>query len=74
MAGTGDTVTPLLAPEKTKKARMWIYRGDEEHPYNVFDFTESRSRDGPAEFLKGFKEILLADAYGGCDGICVKGV
>lgn len=73
VVGTDDTVMPLLAPEKTRKARMWIYRGDEEHPYNVFDFTESRSRDGPAEFLKGFTQTLLADAYGGYDGICVEG-
>ena len=73
VAATDDTVMPLLAPEKTKKARMWIYRGDEDHPYNVFDFTESRSRDGPAEFLKGFTQTLLADAYGGYDGICVEG-
>ena len=72
VAATDDTVMPLLAPEKTKKARMWIYRGDMEHAYNVFDFTESRSRDGPATFLKGFNQTLLADAYGGYDGICVE--
>ena len=70
---TDDTIMPLLAPTKTKKARMWIYRGDEEHTYNVFDFTESRSRDGPATWLKEFKQTLLADAYGGYDGICVEG-
>ena len=70
---TDDTIMPLLAPNKTQKARMWIYRGDEEHAYNVFDFTESRSRDGPATWLKEFKQTLLADAYGGYDGICVEG-
>ena len=73
VAATDDTIMPMLEAQKTKKARMWIYRGDDAHAYNVFDFTESRSRDGPAEFLKGFKEILLADAYGGYDGICVEG-
>lgn len=68
---TDDTVMPLLAPGKTKQARMWIYQGDDCHPYNVFEFTESRKRDGPAQFLKDFRGTLLADAYGGYDGIVV---
>jgi transposase len=68
---TDDTVMPLLQPGKTKPARMWIYQGDESHPYNVFDFTESRKRDGPAQFLRDFRGTLLADAYGGYDGIVV---
>jgi len=66
---TDDTVMPLLQPGKTKQARMWIYQGDASQPYNVFDFTESRNRDGPATFLKDFCGTLLADAYGGYDGI-----
>jgi transposase len=69
---TDDTVMPLLHPGKTKKARMWIYRGDESHPYNVFEFTVSHTRDGPAGFLKDFRNILLADAYGGYDGIVLR--
>jgi transposase len=41
---TDDTVMPMLAPGngKTKQGRMWIYIGDEDHPYNLFDFTLSR--------------------------------
>jgi transposase len=71
---TDDTVMPMLAPEKTRQARMWVYVGDDSGgPYNVFDFTLSRSRDGPAQFLgKHFKGVLQADAYGGYDGICVE--
>ena len=68
---TDDTVMPLLQPGKAKPARMWIYQGDEDHPYNVFDFTISRARDGPAQFLRDFRQTLLADAYGGYDGIVV---
>lgn len=66
---TDDTVMPLLQPGRTKRARMWIYLGDESQPYNIFDFTLGRSRDGPAQFLKNFDQTLLADAYGGYDGI-----
>ena len=68
---TDDTIMPMLAPDKTAKARMWVYLGDDLHPYNVFDFTPGRSRDGPATFLKDFKQTLLADAYGGYDGVVV---
>jgi len=71
MIGTDDTVMPMLAPEKTRQARMWVYLGDAANPYNVFDFTLSRSRDGPAKFLAGYRQTLLADAYGGYDGVVV---
>lgn len=30
--GTDDTVMPMQAPGKTRKARMWAYVGDEENP------------------------------------------
>jgi hypothetical protein len=48
---------------------MWVYVGDEAHPYNVFDFTLSRGRDGPKYFLNDYNQVLLADAYGGYDGV-----
>jgi transposase len=70
---TDDTVMPMLQPGKTKQARMWVYIGDEANPYNLFDFTQSRSRDGPALFLKGYNQTIVADAYGGYDGICTQG-
>jgi len=70
---TDDTILPMQAPEKNTPARIWIYRGDDQHPYNAFDFTLSRSRDGPAKFLAGYDQVLLADAYGGYEGICLEG-
>jgi transposase len=45
------------------------YVGDESNPYNVFDFTLNRSREGPKEFLKDYTQVLLADAYGGYNGV-----
>ena len=70
---TDDTVMPMLLPGagQAKKARMWVYVGDDDHPYNIFDFTLGRTRDGPAQFLGGYKGTLVADAYGGYDGIVV---
>jgi transposase len=70
---TDDTVMPMLAPGngRTRQGRMWVYVGDGHNPYNLFDFTLSRSRDGPATFLKDYKQTLLADGYGGYDGVVV---
>jgi transposase len=69
LVATDDTVLPMLSVGKTQAARMWVYVGDAEHPYNVFDFTLNRGRDGPQQFLKEYKQVLLADAYGGYNGI-----
>ena len=68
---TDDTVMPMLSPGKTKQARMWVYVGDEANPYSVFDFTPGRGRDGPMRFLKDYRQTLLADGYGGYDGVVV---
>ena len=69
VVATDDTVLPMLSPGQTHPARMWVYVGDEANPYNVFDFTLNRSREGPKEFLKDYTEVLLADAYGGYNGV-----
>ena len=69
VVATDDTVLPMLSAGKAQPARMWVYVGDAAHPYNVFDFTLRRSRDGPQEFLKNFTGVLLADAYGGYNGV-----
>ena len=69
VVATDDTIMPMLRTGHCAKARMWVYVGDEAHPYNVFDFTLSRGRDGPKYFLKDYNQVLLADAYGGYDGV-----
>jgi transposase len=69
VVATDDTIMPMLSKEKCANARMWVYVGDEAHPYNVFDFTLSRGRDGPKYFLKDYSEVLLADGYGGYNGV-----
>ncbi len=71
VVATDDTIMPMLSTGKTANARMWVYIGDELHPYNVFDFTLHRGRDGPKYFLKDYRQILLADAYGGYNGVVV---
>lgn len=70
--GVDDTSVRLQdasLPGKMRTARFWLYRGQEDNPYNVFDFTEDRGRDGPAEFLKDFRGHATVDAYGVHEGI-----
>jgi len=69
VVATDDTIMPMLSREKCANARMWVYVGDDAHPYNVFDFTLNRGRDGPKYFLRDYSEVLLADGYGGYNGV-----
>ena len=69
VVSTDDTIMPMQSIGKTANARMWVYLGDDAHPYNVFDFTLDRGRDGPKYFLKEYSQVLLADAYGGYNGV-----
>jgi transposase len=66
---TDDTPVPVLDPDlpRTRTGRIWTYVGDDEHPYTVYDYTPTRSRDGPEAFLEEFRGYLQADAYSGYD-------
>src|SRR5579885_1883253 len=69
VVATDDTSFPMQSAGRTQPARMWVYVGDETNPYNVFDFTLDRGREGPKQFLQDYTEVLLADAYGGYNGV-----
>jgi transposase len=68
---TDDTTVKNQQPAEgaTATARLWAYLGDTSHPYNVFDFTATRKRDGPQRFLAGFRGYLHADAFSGYDAL-----
>jgi transposase len=74
---TDDTPVDVLDKNRqnTRTGRFWLYLGDKEHAHNVFEYTPSRSRDGPVQFLgdwgKQSKVYLQADAFGGYDGIYI---
>lgn len=51
--------------EASLRAKMWVYSGLINCPYNLFDFRVSRHRDGPAEVLKGYGGFVMADCYSG---------
>jgi transposase len=72
---TDDTPMPVLDASlpHTRTARLWVYCGDQNNPYTVYDYTTSRRRDGPEQFLKDFAGYLQADAFAGYDGIYAAG-
>jgi transposase len=73
---TDDTTVPVLDRRlsRARTARLWVYLGDGEHPYAIYDYTADRSRDGPERFLGDYKGYLQADAYSGYERIYSRGV
>lgn len=67
VTGTDDTPVRVLDRKvrgKTRTGRFWPYTGDRHHPGVVFDYTATRERAGPEEYLKGRGGgYLQADAY-----------
>ena len=61
--------TPVLVQDRAGKpcgkGYLWVYIGDGEQV--VFEFTETRSRDGPLRFLGDYHGYVQADAYNGYD-------
>jgi transposase len=66
---TDDTTVKMqeLVSHRLLTARLWVYLGDAAQPYNVFDFTRTRQRDGPQQFLANYRGYLHADAFTGYD-------
>jgi hypothetical protein len=67
--GTDDTGVKVLDEKLpfARTGRIWPYYGDQDHPVILYDYTQTRARAGPEEFLKGYRGRLQADAYGGYD-------
>ncbi len=71
---TDDTTVPVLDPQlhRTRTGRLWVYRGDVDHPYVLFDFTPDRCRDGPDAVLGNYRGYIQADAWPGYDHLFTK--
>ncbi len=68
---TDDTTVMMqeLMTHHLSTARLWVFLDDAPHPYDVFDFTINRKRDGPQEFLTNYQGYVHADAFSGYDGL-----
>lgn len=66
-----ETPVPVLdrSRDSTRKGYIWTTIGDRAHPYTTFHYTDSRSRDGPASFLKGYVGYLQTDAYASYESV-----
>jgi len=65
---TDDTVVPVKSKHRkgaTYNGYLWVYLDDSNHA--VFDFTPTRSRQGPLKFLGDYHGYVQADAYSGYD-------
>ncbi|HEY1376445.1 MAG TPA: IS66 family transposase [Gemmataceae bacterium] len=62
-----DTPLVLLRPRRT--AYAWVYLGDAQNPYTLFDLTAGRSQTFPQRFLEGYRGFVHADAYDGYNAV-----
>jgi len=75
-----DTILPLQNDQKDRhrviQARLWVYATQSKTgpPIVLYDFTRTRSKQGPHSFLSGYRGYLQADAYSGYDGLYKNGV
>ena len=71
---TDDTAIPVKSKKRkgsTYNGYLWAYIDDQKNV--VFDFTPTRSREGPIKFLGNYCGYVQADAYSGYDEFFRKG-
>ena len=61
--------TPLLLLRPRRTAYAWLYLGDAQNPYTLFDLTAGRSQTFPQAFLDGYRGYVHADAYDGYNAV-----
>lgn len=68
---TDDTPLRLLNPRRT--AYAWVYVGDPENPYTVFDLSDGHEQAFPQKFLAGYQGFIHADGYAGYNPLYAAG-
>ena len=61
--------TPLLLLRPRRTAYAWVYLGDAQNPYTLFDLSAGRSHTFPQRFLEGYRGFIHADAYDGYNAV-----
>jgi transposase len=69
-----ETTVPVLDRTRTstRTGYFWVYLSPGGHGYTVYNYRDSRSRDGPAEFLKDFRGYLQTDAYASYESVVLE--
>jgi len=70
---TDDTTVPIQHQGHCRQGRLWTYFGDQANPHIAFDYTPTRSGQGPLGWLGPWKGFLQADAYAGYDKLYARG-
>jgi hypothetical protein len=72
---TDDTPVPVQDDTRdgTRTGRVWLYHGDGEHPYLVYQYSPNREQQWPLAVLKDYAGFVQADAYGGYDQLFASG-
>jgi transposase len=68
-----ETRVPVQDKGQTRSGRLWVYLGDRNFPYTVYDYRPDKSRAGPEEILKTYQGYLQADAANVFDQMYVPG-
>lgn len=55
--------------KRARQGRFWVYIGDKNHPYHVYDYSPNREGKYPINFLGAWSGYLHGDAYGGYDAL-----
>lgn len=69
-----ETPVSVLDPTRnsTRTGYFWVYVGDSDNPYTIYDYRDSRSREGPARMLKNFRGYLQTDAYASYESVVLE--
>ena len=70
---TDDTTVPILHEGHCRQGRLWAYFGNQANPYIAYDYTPTRSGQGPLGWLGKWQGFLQADAYAGYDKLYARG-
>jgi transposase len=70
---TDDTIVPILHEGHCRQGRLWTYFGDQANRYIAYDFTPTRSAQGPLGWLGKWQGFLQADAFAGYDKLYARG-
>src|SRR6266446_1865441 len=75
VVNTDDTSVPVQDKDRTttRDGYLWVYVADKAPADIVYDYTPSRSREGPRAFLGEFRGYLQADAFSGYDALYATG-
>jgi transposase len=69
-----ETPVPVLDPtrDSTRTGYFWAYLSPGDHGCTVYDYRDSRSREGPAQFLKDLRGYLQTDAYASYESVVLE--